>query len=797
MLRSLNSCTKCRLSLQPYIWPEEWLGTNTRITRRHRTSNAGRTPHSTNQILDDLEPFKKSSPQTGRPAQYPRSRPSNRRGESSRRITHQVPNISLSKVVSYFEDHAYSWAVSNLTKQRLVSFGIPSRDAHKLLDGFIENVEAGLLSDPNGYAYYSLEKFSHPHDYDSIDVLYSTIFFSWAAKPANRVYIEQELAVDQRTVHLVQRLVEVTSRLYPADGFPKARAMHRKIILHVGPTNSGKTYHALRALAAAKTGVYAGPLRLLAHEIWDRLNTGQILPAGVEPESNDNGEVADPLKHARVCNMITGEERKLLSPDAPLISCTIEMMSFNTQYEVAVIDEIQMIGNRSRGGGWMNAVLGVCAKEVHLCGEETAVPIVKALLRHTGDEVVVKRYERLTPLVVEKESLGGDFSNVRVGDCIVAFSRNRIFELKRRVEAKTGMRCAVVYGRLPPEIRSEQATLFNNQASGYDVMIGSDAIGMGLNLKIKRVIFEALRKFEEGGMCLLSSSSIKQIAGRAGRFGLHDSDAGGTVTTLHAVDLADLANGLAKPNEPLPYGLIGYSSDLLTSTLSILPPGTSMMVALSAPQYIGRLPPFVRCATHERLSTVTSFIDSEWSHMDNEDKVLLLYAPVPWSDTGTMNIVAKMLIQHAQECSVDIASAIEGQGLMETLQFVEGMMKNQGKELAKFSSSSTTLIQLEAFHKILVFYKWMSFRNPIVYSDPTVTELKERSERVLNWTLEKMSPPKRQFQAAIPNPINENASPPRSSKPKHAPKEDEQTMPYADASRSYNDVNLLPLQLAA
>ena len=33
------------------------------------------------------------------------------------------------------------------------------------------------------------------------------------------------------------------------------------------------------------------------------------------------------------------------------------------------------------------------------------------------------------------------------------------------------MRCAVVYGRLPPEIRSEQAARFNDPSSGYDALI--------------------------------------------------------------------------------------------------------------------------------------------------------------------------------------------------------------------------------------------------------------------------------------------------------------------------------------
>lgn len=52
--------------------------------------------------------------------------------------------------------------------------------------------------------------------------------------------------------------------------------MKRKIIYHGGPTNSGKTYHALQRLKAADPekggGIYLGPLRLLALEVYEQLN---------------------------------------------------------------------------------------------------------------------------------------------------------------------------------------------------------------------------------------------------------------------------------------------------------------------------------------------------------------------------------------------------------------------------------------------------------------------------------------------------------------------------------------------
>ena len=54
--------------------------------------------------------------------------------------------------------------------------------------------------------------------------------------------------------------------------YPEARAIQRKIIYHSGPTNSGKTYHALERFLKAKSGVYCGPLRLLANEVHVKTN---------------------------------------------------------------------------------------------------------------------------------------------------------------------------------------------------------------------------------------------------------------------------------------------------------------------------------------------------------------------------------------------------------------------------------------------------------------------------------------------------------------------------------------------
>jgi hypothetical protein len=44
---------------------------------------------------------------------------------------------------------------------------------------------------------------------------------------------------------------------------------------------------------------------------------------------------------------------------------------------------------------------------------------------------VFSRYERFTPLVVEEGGLPGGYADVRAGDCIVAFSRREIFDIKQ------------------------------------------------------------------------------------------------------------------------------------------------------------------------------------------------------------------------------------------------------------------------------------------------------------------------------------------------------------------------------
>jgi len=283
--------------------------------------------------------------------------------------------------------------------------------------------------------------------------------------------------------------------------FPEARSIGRRILFLAGPTNSGKTHEAIALAVAAPSAEILSPLRLLALEHRDLLSA-----QGVE------------------AGLVTGEERDL--PDGVThIARTIETMDTRRRVDVAVIDEIQMLGDRSRGWAWTQAVVGVPADLVVLTGSPEAFPLVKRLAATLGEPLEVRRFERKTPLeVTQPVSLG----NLRRGDALIAFSRRDVHRYRDAVR-ETGLSVATIYGALGPEVRRSEAARFRNGEA--DVVVATDAIGMGLNLPIGRVVFSATEKFDGERRRRLTASEILQIAGRAGRFGHFE---GGEVTALRS-----------------------------------------------------------------------------------------------------------------------------------------------------------------------------------------------------------------------------------------------------------------------
>jgi ATP-dependent RNA helicase SUPV3L1/SUV3 len=335
---------------------------------------------------------------------------------------------------------------------------------------------------------------------------------------------------------------ELAFQGYP-DTFPKARRAQRQISLYVGPPNSGKTHAAFERLAQALDGAYLAPLRLLALEGRDRL-----VARGVP------------------CSLLTGEEN-VPADGARVVSSTIEMVSTNTPVDVAVIDEAQMIFDNSRGWAWTQAIVAVPATEVIIICSAYAVPAIENLLGLCGERCTVRVFERKQHVEMLTQQV--PLSSLKLGDAVVAFSRRDVLTLRDAIAAG-GHPVSVIYGALPPEVRRREAERFSSGES--HILVATDAIGMGLNLPIRRVLFSTLTKFDGIGDRTLDESEVHQIAGRAGRYGIHEEGFVGVLKDAEPQALKVLKDLLAKtPRAPrdfkAPVAPNGWHVDTISSRL--------------------------------------------------------------------------------------------------------------------------------------------------------------------------------------------------------------------------------------
>ena len=243
--------------------------------------------------------------------------------------------------------------------------------------------------------------------------------------------------------------------------------MRRRFILHLGGTNTGKTYAGFQRLIRVKTGVYLAPLRLLALEAQE-----PMLDAGVN------------------CSLSTGEEEDAREEDTHM-AATAEKLDLKRYWNVAVIDECQMIADRQRGYAWTRAILGVLAPEIHLCAAPEAERLLIRLIESCGDDYEVEVHKRTTPLICMSRTV--DFHRVQPGDALITFSKVGVLSVAEDLR-QSGKEPAIIYGALPYSTRRKQMKGFLDGEMSY--IVSTDAIGMGLNLPIRRIVFVETQKFD-------------------------------------------------------------------------------------------------------------------------------------------------------------------------------------------------------------------------------------------------------------------------------------------------------------
>lgn len=462
---------------------------------------------------------------------------------------------------------------------------------------------------------------------------------------------------------------------YP-ETFP---AFHRKrkLIAVLGPTNSGKTYDAFKRLATARAGAYLGPLRLLALEAFTRLN-------------EEFGVVA---------SLITGEERRIVA-GSRVTASTIEMLDVNRDLEVAVIDEIQMLTDPDRGWAWTQAVVGANADEVWLLGALSAEPAIRALAGRLGLPLEIRKKERKHPLVVAEQSLATHPNNAlrmaQPGDAFIVFSRRDALNLRDDLLAmKQSVAC--IYGALSPEVRENEARRF---ASGEaDVLVATDAIGMGLNLPIQRVVFSSVTKYDGTERGELPVPLLQQIGGRAGRYG-HTGEEGVVV-------------GLTPAEHKVVSRLMSLKQENLPTAGFMVTPGAAYLEQLATMSGDNRLEALLslfmmHCDRGDRFF-VPHVPEEQLAKAAQLDR--LVHLPLGLKHTFSM---APMTSSHED---IDQAwrtwARMANQGKAIRLNFLPG-----DPEMASLEDAETTV-------RLLAAYRWFGYRLPELFVDY------EEAERVL------------------------------------------------------------------
>ncbi len=342
------------------------------------------------------------------------------------------------------------------------------------------------------------------------------------------------------SVHYVPQAIRSSLNLLvalnPKDEYPEARAMKRRFVLHIGGTNTGKTYAGFQRLMQAQSGVYLAPLRLLALEAQEILLDAHV-----------------------PCSLTTGEEEDRRPGDTH-VAATAEKLELDKRYEVAVIDECQMISDPERGYAWTRAILGVLAPEVHLCAAPEARNLLLRLIKSCGDDYEIVHHQRKTPLICMDRPV--DYDDLRPGDALITFSKVGVLSIAEDLRRR-GREPAIIYGALPYSTRRKQMEGFLNGDMQY--VVSTDAIGMGLNLPIRRVIFMDTEKFDGHERRPLKPGEIQQIAGRAGRYGMYDKGYVGATENLTHIRL-----GLETVVPPLQQAVQGFSDMVLSVDFDLL-----------------------------------------------------------------------------------------------------------------------------------------------------------------------------------------------------------------------------------
>ncbi|MDY3014979.1 MAG: helicase-related protein [Evtepia sp.] len=191
---------------------------------------------------------------------------------------------------------------------------------------------------------------------------------------------------------------------------------------------------------------------------------------------------------------------------------------------------------------------------------QEAKDLLLRIIDSCGDTWEVEHHQRKTPLLCMTHTV--DYTRIQPGDALITFSKIGVLSVAEDLR-QSGKEPAIIYGALPYSTRRKQMEGF--LSGEMDYVVSTDAIGMGLNLPIRRIIFMDTEKFDGIERRELKPEEIQQIAGRAGRYGIYDKGYVGATQNLGAIRA-----GLNTVVPPLQHAVAGFSDLVLTVDFDLL-----------------------------------------------------------------------------------------------------------------------------------------------------------------------------------------------------------------------------------
>lgn len=365
-------------------------------------------------------------------------------------------------------------------------------------------------------------------------------------------YLAYTVAPDPNAVtggEILDRFLEYVRltglELYPAQEESLLEICAGKNVILSTPTGSGKSLVATAmhfwSLARQRRSFYTAPIKALVNEKFFAL-------------CRDFG--------ANQVGMITGDAR--VNSDAPIICCTAEILANMALREGAeldldsvVCDEFHYYADRDRGTAWQIPLLTLPQAQFLLMsatlGDGTLFQerLTKLTARPT---CVVQSKDRPVPLDFEyrftalHETLLDLIGKGKVPIYVVHFTQRLCAEEAQNLmstdycskeekqainRALKGVRFDSPYGKdlqkylrhgiglhhagLLPKYRLLVEKLA--QKGLLKIIVGTDTLGVGVNIPIRTVLFTRLCKYDGEKTALLKARDFHQIAGRAGRRG--------------------------------------------------------------------------------------------------------------------------------------------------------------------------------------------------------------------------------------------------------------------------------------